>query len=82
MYICMYICIYIYIYHNPYIYIYTYIYIYIYINTNKYNYNKKTINWYTNMYSFKTPISINSRNIHNIYDIKNNNINDNLIVIH
>ena len=64
----MYICIY--VHNNPYI--YTYIYIY----TNKYNYNNKTINWYTNMYSFKTPISINSRNNHNIYDIKNNNINN------
>ena len=29
------------------------------------------------MYSFKTHISINSRNNHNTYDIKNNNTNDN-----
>ena len=29
------------------------------------------------MYSFKTPISINSRNNHNIYAIKNNTINNN-----
>ena len=29
------------------------------------------------MYSFKTPISINSRHNHNTYDIKTNNINDN-----
>ena len=67
----VYICIYIYIYHNPHIYAYIYIYI------NKCIYNNKTIKWYTNMYNFKTPISINSRNNRNIYNIKNNIINDN-----